>query len=195
MGGDPCGEANLSARGQDEREDAEGILASAAYATSLVDKEAASGVPRSRIVLAGFSQGGAIAYTAAMRMAAAPLGGDGPAPATAARAPRPGCAMRARADLRTNLRAAAAGVVALSTWLPRCARTTASDAAKATPFLVGHGDADPVVLYDWGKQSVAEAKSLGVADLDFKTYPGMQVRGPALPRRGVARCGAVRSKE
>jgi alpha-beta hydrolase superfamily lysophospholipase len=106
-----------------------------------VDKEAASGVPRSRIVLAGFSQGGAIAYTAAMRMAAAPLGGDRPAPATVARAPRPGCAMRARADLRTNLRVAAAGVVALSTWLPRCARTTASDAAKAPPpplVLSGH---------------------------------------------------------
>ena len=52
---------------------------------------------------------------------------------------------------------------------------------------MGHGDADPVVLYDWGKQSVEEAKSLGVAKLDFKTYPGMQVRHPTLPRRGAAR--------
>ena len=25
---------------------------------------------------------------------------------------------------------------------------------QATPFLVGHGDADPVVLYDWGSRSV-----------------------------------------
>lgn len=52
----------------DADEDTTGILSSAAYLKGLVDKEIAAGIPASRIVLAGFSQGGAIALTAGMAM-------------------------------------------------------------------------------------------------------------------------------
>ncbi|MES1945498.1 Carboxylesterase [Salinisphaera sp. PC39] len=48
-------------------EDAEGIRASAAEVTALVDAERERGVPDSRIVLAGFSQGGAIALHTGLR--------------------------------------------------------------------------------------------------------------------------------
>ncbi len=53
--------------GVDYREDAAGIRASAAAVTQLIDREVERGVPAERIVLAGFSQGGAIALHTALR--------------------------------------------------------------------------------------------------------------------------------
>jgi len=55
-------------------EDAAGIRASAAAVTKLVDREIERGMPAERIVLAGFSQGGAIALHTALREGRA-LGG------------------------------------------------------------------------------------------------------------------------
>jgi len=49
------------------REDESGIRESAALVTAFVDRERAAGVPARRIVLAGFSQGGAIALHAGLR--------------------------------------------------------------------------------------------------------------------------------
>src|SRR5688572_22948640 len=48
-------------------EDAAGIRASAAAVTLLIDRELERGMPHDRIVLAGFSQGGAIALHTALR--------------------------------------------------------------------------------------------------------------------------------
>jgi phospholipase/carboxylesterase len=56
------------------REDGTGIRASAAAVTQLIDRELERGLPSSRIVLAGFSQGGAIALHTALREPR-PLGG------------------------------------------------------------------------------------------------------------------------
>lgn len=49
------------------RADAEGVDVSIAQVGALLDREHARGVPSSRILLAGFSQGGAIALAAALR--------------------------------------------------------------------------------------------------------------------------------
>ena len=49
------------------REDEKGIRASQAMVEALIEREVERGVPRSRIVLAGFSQGGAIALQAGLR--------------------------------------------------------------------------------------------------------------------------------
>jgi phospholipase/carboxylesterase len=49
------------------REDDAGIRASAAQVAELIDREVARGIPAERIVLAGFSQGGAIALHTALR--------------------------------------------------------------------------------------------------------------------------------
>ena len=56
------------------KEDAAGIRASAASVVELIDREIERGVPSERIVLAGFSQGGAIALHTALRDAR-PLAG------------------------------------------------------------------------------------------------------------------------
>ena len=50
-----------------EQEDAEGIEASAEILSSLVDQQVQQGIPASRIVLAGFSQGGAMALYQGLR--------------------------------------------------------------------------------------------------------------------------------
>lgn len=49
------------------REDESGIEQSAQYLNGLIEKEIALGVPASRIVIAGFSQGGALALHTALR--------------------------------------------------------------------------------------------------------------------------------
>lgn len=53
-----------------DRQDADGIRASIAEVDALIAREAERGVPPSRIVLAGFSQGGAIALAGGLRHAA-----------------------------------------------------------------------------------------------------------------------------
>ena len=49
------------------REDATGVQESQAYIESLISKEVARGIPSERIVLAGFSQGGAVVLHTALR--------------------------------------------------------------------------------------------------------------------------------
>jgi len=58
----------------DNKEDAAGMNASVAYVESLIAAEVAAGVSPSRIVLAGFSQGGAVALHTGLR-STQPLGG------------------------------------------------------------------------------------------------------------------------
>ena len=53
--------------GVNMREDAAGIRESCAAVTRLIDREVARGIPPSCIVLAGFSQGGAVALHTALR--------------------------------------------------------------------------------------------------------------------------------
>ena len=53
--------------GVDRVEDEQGIVASSAFVRDLVGREIASGIASTRVVLAGFSQGGAIALHAALR--------------------------------------------------------------------------------------------------------------------------------
>jgi phospholipase/carboxylesterase len=60
--------------GMRDREDATGIRESAAVVHGLIDAERAAGISARRIVLAGFSQGGAIALQAGLRYAE-PLAG------------------------------------------------------------------------------------------------------------------------
>ena len=54
---------------RDAAEDEAGIRASAALADHFIAKERAAGIPAHRIILAGFSQGGAIALFAGLRQA------------------------------------------------------------------------------------------------------------------------------
>ena len=56
------------------RADEAGVMESIAQVEALVERELARGVPRERIILAGFSQGGAVTLAAGLRCNA-PLGG------------------------------------------------------------------------------------------------------------------------
>lgn len=41
-------------------------------------------------------------------------------------------------------------------------------------WFMGHGDADPLVKYEWGTKTVDVLKGeLGVKDIEFKTYHGL----------------------
>lgn len=58
---------DITGLGADRKEDATGIRESADVVRGYIEKENASGIGSERIVIAGFSQGGAIAFQAALR--------------------------------------------------------------------------------------------------------------------------------
>ncbi|BGO95130.1 RHTO0S01e01420g1_1 [Rhodotorula toruloides] len=68
-----------------------------------------------------------------------------------------------------------AGVVALSGFLGMAdkVKSMLSDHATSLPIFHGHGDADPVVQYKWGQQTIAKLEELGFKSVEFKTYPRM----------------------
>jgi len=124
----------LSAAGRD---DAEGLDASVARVATLVADEQAAGVPASRIVLAGFSQGGAVALHAALT------------------APE-----------------RLAGVIALSTYLPRATTVlqARSVANRGLPVLMCHGTDDPVVDISMGLAARDALLASGDA-VEWHAYP------------------------
>jgi predicted esterase len=122
-------------------EDEAGILRSRTYFHKLITDEIAAGIPSSRIVLGGFSQGGAMSL----------LSG---------------------ATCPTQL----AGIFGLSCYLllqKKFQSLAAADVPNAkTPIFMGHGTADNVVRYVWGKATYEQLKEWGY-DVEFKTYEGL----------------------
>jgi len=119
------------------RDDAAGLDAPVARIAELIDAERALGIPAGRIVLAGFSQGGAVALHAGLQ-SIEPL----------------------------------AGIVALSTYLPRAATVLGRPraAGRALPVLMCHGTEDGVVALAMG----VAARDALVADgytVEWHTYP------------------------
>jgi phospholipase/carboxylesterase len=119
------------------REDAAGLEESVARIGGLVAGERALGIAAARIVLAGFSQGGAVALHAGLA-ATEPL----------------------------------AGIVALSTYLPRAAAAAAlrSPASRALPVLMCHGTEDPVVALSMGLAARNALEAAG-HPVEWHTYP------------------------
>ena len=109
-------------------QDAEGIKKSAAQIKQLIAQENARGIPNERIMLVGFSQGGAMTLYTGLTM-------DKPL----------------------------AGLIALSCYLPlhTTIATELNPASKATPIMMAHGRQDPVVLYEYGKESAKLLEELG----------------------------------
>jgi phospholipase/carboxylesterase len=122
---------------RDVDEDEAGLRESAASVERLIRREREDGVAAARILLAGFSQGGAMALYTALRHAER-LG----------------------------------GIIALSTYLPARAQLAAEAAAanRDVPILMCHGTGDPVVPYDFGRQSRDALLGLGYA-VEWKSYP------------------------
>jgi phospholipase/carboxylesterase len=125
-----------------EREDLAGLEESRAIVEGLIQQQVARGIRAERIILMGFSQGGAVVLHTGLRHAQR-LGGIG----------------------------------ALSTYLPL--RTSLSDkqgsrelatANRSIPVFMAHGKLDPVVLYQYGKDSCETLRHLGY-DVQWHSYP------------------------
>ena len=108
---------------------------------ALIDKEIAAGIPAHRIVLMGFSQGGALSLYTAVKY--------------------PG---------------RLAGALSLSGWFPCPSEVSGSEAtlAKDTPIQMLHGQVDPLVLLEWGRDAMKHVKDLGYTSVKMLSYPGLR---------------------
>ncbi|KAJ9635439.1 hypothetical protein H2201_003101 [Coniosporium apollinis] len=121
-----------------QREDEPGIIRSRNYFHEVINQEMAKGIPSERIVIGGFSQGGAISLLAGIT-----------------------CPHKL------------GGIFGLSSYLLLQGRikdmVPAQNPNKDTPIFMGHGDADQVVRYEWGKRTAEKLKEWGW-NVDFRTY-------------------------
>ncbi|KAF2097773.1 acyl-protein thioesteras-like protein 1 [Rhizodiscina lignyota] len=129
--------ADISKRSEDEA----GILRSRVTLHSLVNAEIEKGIPAHRIILGGFSQGGAMALLSGLTYEKKLGGVFGLS-----------CYLLLKEKLRDIV--------------------PAENPNKETRIFMGHGDQDPVVQYQWGKNTAETLKEWGW-DVDFKTYPGL----------------------
>ncbi len=118
-------------------EDIDGIDDACARISELIRQENDNGVSTERIVLAGFSQGGAIALHLGLRYPEQ-----------------------------------LAGILALSTYLPKIAQVEAEarQANRTTPILYLHGLLDPVIPITVAKHSQQVLADLGY-QVEVKNYP------------------------
>ncbi|KAH7887483.1 Phospholipase/Carboxylesterase-domain-containing protein [Phlebopus sp. FC_14] len=132
-------------------EDRSGMLKSARTIDQLIQKEIDAGVPPERIVLGGFSQGGAMTLLAGLSA----RGEEGVAGG------KEGWKL--------------GGLAVLSGWLPLHSqfREMLSPKATSMPIYWGHGTSDPIVRYKAAQDSVAQLTSnLGLALLENTTLSG-----------------------
>lgn len=113
------------------RADAKGVDASVARVEALIAREVERGVPASRIVLAGFSQGGAVTLAAGLRRSE-PLAG--------------------LVALSTYLPLATDALARLH---------EAPQAARGQPVFVAHGRFDPVVPFAAGEDAARRLREIG----------------------------------
>ena len=109
--------------------------------TKLITDEIDAGVPSERIVLGGFSQGGAVSLFTGVTTPHKLAGIFGLS-----------CYL-VLADKIKSFAEEAKGI------------------NKDTPIFMGHGDADEVVKYRWGQQSADFLKKELGHRVDFRTYP------------------------
>jgi len=113
------------------RADSQGVDASVARVEALIAREAERGVPASRVVLAGFSQGGAVTLAAGLRRSE-PLAGL--------------VALSTYLPLGTDA-------------LARLGDTPAH--ARRQPVFIAHGRFDPVVPFAAGEDAARRLRALG----------------------------------
>jgi len=123
----------------DAEEDEKGIVASSDRLKGIMAEEVNAGIPLDRIVVGGFSQGGAVA-------------------------------------LHTFLSHTEkmAGCVGLSTFLPLNAKfqEIATAANKDTKCFLAHGNADPVVKFNYGEMT-KEVMKTQYANISWNKYSGL----------------------
>eukprot|EP00601_Ochromonadales_sp_CCMP2298_P002327 CAMPEP_0173184438 /NCGR_PEP_ID=MMETSP1141-20130122/8973_1 /TAXON_ID=483371 /ORGANISM="non described non described, Strain CCMP2298" /LENGTH=306 /DNA_ID=CAMNT_0014107803 /DNA_START=96 /DNA_END=1016 /DNA_ORIENTATION=- len=151
--------------GLDDRanQSCEGIGASVAVVRNIVEAEMKLGLPLNRILLSGFSQGGALALFAGLQLP----------PDFASLSTYTPPADTAPADAAINDAATLAGIVVLSGYMPGESQFTLTAGHEAVPVLHCHGDSDPVVRPDWTKKTETELKKRGMSNYSLTMYPGL----------------------
>ena len=126
-------------------DDRESIVASAEYIKGIVLRLLREGVPAKRIILGGFSQGGAVALTCAVHaLDGVAIGGV--------------VSLSSYLPMRDEYLGGRARV---------------SSAARDIAFFLAHGDADPVLDVRLGKATEATLWQLGARNLQFHLMPGL----------------------
>ncbi len=125
---------------KDEREDEAGLMQSKKVIEELIEYELKNGIGEDRIVLGGFSQGGAMSLLTGLTITHK-LG----------------------------------GIISLSGYLPlhRSFNSLMNPSTKSLPIFMGHGTADYVVQYRWGKDSHGWLKEAGCTNTTFKSYENL----------------------
>jgi len=123
--------------------DEAGILRSRTVFSKLIKDEIDAGIPSNRIVLGGFSQGGAMSIFTGTTTPYKLAGVFG-----------------------------LSCYLVLGDKIKDFAKE-ANEANKDTPFFMGHGDADEVVKYGWGQQTAEVLRKELGHKVEFKTYPGL----------------------
>lgn len=124
-----------------QRADEAGVEASVAQVEALIAREVARGIAPARLLLAGFSQGGAIALATALRRGSAEK-------------PRLGGVIALSTYLPMAERLAA----------------NVPAGASAQPVFMAHGQFDPIVPYVAGELAARTLRGLGFA-VDWHAYP------------------------
>ncbi|MGQ4660434.1 dienelactone hydrolase family protein [Lysobacter sp. F6437] len=132
---------SLDAGRMADRADEAGVNQSVAQVEALIAREGERGVAPERVVLAGFSQGGAVALAAGLRRSQALAG---------------------VVALSTYLPLSTAALAGLESSVPA--------AARAQPVFMAHGQFDPVVPFAAGEAGAARLRALGFT-LDWHAYP------------------------
>lgn len=115
----------------DSRQDKDGIIESAKGILEIVAEEEKRGIPRNKIVIGGFSQGGAVALTTGLLFKSIDKSSD-----------------------------KFGGIIALSTYLPiqDYFMEHKEEIPLDTPIYMSHGTEDQVVSFDWGNKSKTALK-------------------------------------
>lgn len=139
------------------KQDQEGILQSVKEILELVSEEESNGISKDKIVIGGFSQGGAIALSTGLLFK----------------------------SIENKDSIDFAGIMALSTYLPIKDHFDASKhlIPSKTPIYMCHGTADQVVSYRWGLRSQEYLKNdFGCSKLKFESLPDV---GHSIDEKGI----------
>ncbi|KAL8647790.1 MAG: hypothetical protein Q9226_006283 [Calogaya cf. arnoldii] len=126
-----------------QAQDQPGILKSRDYFHSLIKAEIDKGIPSSRIILGGFSQGGSISIFAGLT-SPYPLAGI----------------------------FCLSSYLLLADALPKLITPAVKSANSSTPIFMGHGEVDPLVKLEWGQRTAEALKGLGW-QVDMRVYKGL----------------------
>jgi len=142
----------------EHKEDDAGIMKSVELLHKVVEEQIAKGVASERIIVGGFSQGGAIA----LLVTAHPL---------------PPYLRLADGEKQDGISCPhkLGGIVALSTWLA-CAKNAgslATDANKDTPIFMVHGQIDNVIRHEWAEKSKDVLVNDHGKNIEWHSYPNL----------------------